>query len=272
MTTATIGTRTGVGPVSIGYWRPFMAILRRDLTVARRDLMTMIAQGLLQPLFLLFVFGLLLRELGFTTANYDQTLFPGILALTALFTALQSCALPLVLEFSYAKEIEDRLLAPVPTMLVAFEKMAYGTLRALATVALMIPIGWLMLGEIPWPLEGTPLFLFGIVLGSLVSSAIGMTLGTTMPPQKINFMIALIVTPLLFTGCTQYPWPSLSTIPWFKVIAAFNPLTYFSELMRAALTPDVPHINPWISIAALLGALALFTTASVRGFLKQALN
>lgn len=254
----------------VGYVRPFLAILRRDLAVARGEIFTMIAQGLLQPLFFLFVFGTVLRDLGFTQGNYAQILFPGIVALTATFTAFQSCALPLVLEFSYAKEIEDRLLAPVPTPLVAVEKIVYGTLRATATAAMVIPIGVLMLGHIPWPPGGTPLFVVGVLLGSMVSSAIGMTIGTTMPPTKISFMIALIVTPLLFTGCTQYPWPALSVLRWFQVLTAFNPLTYFSETMRAALVPDTPHIRVWVSLLALLGALVLFTALSVRGFMRQA--
>lgn len=262
--------RPGTIRVPTGYFRPFLAILRRDLAVARGEIFTMIAQGLLQPLFFLFVFGTVLRDLGFTHGNYAQILFPGIVALTATFTAFQSCALPLVLEFSYAKEIEDRLLAPVPTSLVAIEKITYGTLRATATAAMMIPIGILVLGHIPWPAGGTPLFVVGVILGSMVSSAMGMTIGTTMPPTKISFMIALIVTPLLFTGCTQYPWPSLSVLPWFQVLTAFNPLTYFSETLRAALVPGTPHIHPWISLLALLAALALFTATSVRGFLRQA--
>jgi ABC-2 type transport system permease protein len=77
---------------------------------------------------------------------------------------------------------------------------------------------------------------------------------------------------LLFTGCSQYPWPSLSTLPWFQVVAAFNPLTYVSEGMRGALVPTVPHIRPLYCFAALVLSLVLFSAIGIRGFLRQAID
>ena len=42
-------------------------------------------------------------------------LLPGILAISLSLSAIQSVALPMVQDFGWTKEIEDRLLAPVPT-------------------------------------------------------------------------------------------------------------------------------------------------------------
>ena len=91
----------------------FMAVLWRDIFVTGRELPVFLAQVILQPLFMLFVFGKVLSSLGYTRPGYAHLLFPGVVALTVLLTALQSTALPLVLEFSFTKEIEDRLLAPI---------------------------------------------------------------------------------------------------------------------------------------------------------------
>ncbi len=78
----------------------FLAVLWRDLFVTGRELPVFLAQVVLQPLFMLFVFGKVLSSLGYTRPGYTHLLFPGIVALTALLTALQSTALPLVIEFS----------------------------------------------------------------------------------------------------------------------------------------------------------------------------
>ncbi len=102
-----------------------LAILRRDLFVTGREFPVFLAQVILQPLFLLFVFGKVLTELGYARPGYEQVLFPGLVALAAVLTGLQSTALPLVIEFSYSNEIEDRLLAPLPTGAVAVEKVVF---------------------------------------------------------------------------------------------------------------------------------------------------
>ncbi|HEY0493882.1 MAG TPA: ABC transporter permease, partial [Candidatus Dormibacteraeota bacterium] len=109
----------------VNYLAVFGAILNRDITVTIREFPAFLAQVILQPLFMLFVFGRVLADLGFTRAGYAAQLFPGIVALTVAITAVQAVAFPLVIEFSFTKEIEDRLLAPIPTSLVAMEKIVF---------------------------------------------------------------------------------------------------------------------------------------------------
>ena len=109
----------------------FLAVLRRDLYVTWRELPVFLAQVVLQPLFLLFVFGRVLADLGFTHPGYTEVLFPGIVAMTVVLTALQSTAFPLVIDFSFTKEIEDRLLAPMPVGMVGVEKIVFAAMRAL---------------------------------------------------------------------------------------------------------------------------------------------
>jgi ABC-2 type transport system permease protein len=252
--------------------RAFFAVLGRDVFVTGRELPVFLAQVILQPLFLLFIFGKVLGDLGFTRHGYAELLFPGIVALTATLTALQSTALPLVIDFSFSKEIEDRLLAPLPTTAVALEKMVFASMRALIAAAVMFPIGKWILGSIPFRAANVPLLITVLVLSALVGAAIGLTLGTLVPPNRINLMFALILTPLLFTGCSQYPWPSLSRLPWFKVVTAFNPMTYASEGMRAAMNPAVPHIAPWICIVMLIVSVAGFSFVGMRGFFRRAID
>ena len=136
--------------------RAFLAVLRRDLWVTGRELPVFLAQVGLQPLFLLFVFGKVLTSLGYARPGYAELLFPGIVALTATLTGIQSTALPLVLEFSFSREIEDRLLAPMPTWSVAIEKMLFASMRALLAATVMFPVGIWVLGSIPWRAAAAP--------------------------------------------------------------------------------------------------------------------
>jgi ABC-2 type transport system permease protein len=252
--------------------RVFRAVLRRDLYVTWSELPVFLAQVILQPLFLLFVFGKVLGSLGYTQNGYAHLLFPGLLALTAVITGMQTLAFPLVVEFGWTKEIEDRLLAPMSTALVAAEKVAFAALRAVVATTVMIPVGILVLGSIPWRWSAVPLLILVIVLGSLLGAGLGLVLGTLVVPNRINIVFSLVFTPLLFTGCSQYPWPSLDRLRWFQIVTALNPMTYVSEAMRAALVPSVPHIAAWVCIVVLAGALSVLMAVGVRGFYRRAID
>jgi ABC-2 type transport system permease protein len=258
--------------VSINQARAFRAVLGRDLFVTWSELPVFLAQVILQPLFLLFVFGKVLGSLGYTRGNYAHLLFPGLLALTAVITGMQTLAFPLVVEFGWTKEIEDRLLAPMATGLVAIEKVVFATFRAIVATAIMIPVGIVVLGSIPWRWSGVPLLLAALVLGSMLGAGLGLAMGTLVVPNRINIVFSLVFTPLLFTGCSQYPWPSLARLRWFQVVTAANPMTYVSEAMRGALVPGVPHIQPWICLVVLVGALAALMAIGVRAFYRRAID
>ncbi|HLK42865.1 MAG TPA: ABC transporter permease [Thermoleophilia bacterium] len=250
----------------------FLAVLRRDLYVTWKELPVFLAQVILQPFFLLFVFGKVLSSLGYTRHGYSDLLFPGLLALTAVITGMQTLAFPLVLEFGWTKEIEDRLLAPMRTGLVAVEKVVFAALRALTATLIMIPIGVLVLGSIPWRWSALPLLVAVLVLAAVLGASLGLVLGTLVSPNRINIVFSLVFTPLLFTGCSQYPWPSLARLRWFQVVTACNPMTYASEGMRAALVPGVPHMAPWISLTVLPAAVVVLMTIGVRGFYRRAID
>ena len=270
MTTTTTST-----PVSsrVPVGRVFLALLQRDVYVTLRELPTFIAQVLLQPFFLVFVFGKVLSELGQTRPGYAQLLLPGVIALTSVLTGLQGTAFPLVIDFSFTREIEDRLLAPIPVEFVAIEKVVFGMLRSLVAATVMFPVGLLVLGQVPFVASRLPLLIVTLVLGSIAGSSIGLTIGTFVSPQKINIVFALVLTPLLFTGCSQYPWTSLhGSLVWFKIVTLFNPLTYASELARASTEPAIPHINIAVSLLLLTGSCVLFLGAGIVGFRRRSVS
>ncbi len=255
-----------------GPWQTGLAILRRDLFVTGREFPVFLAQVILQPLFLLFVFGKVLTELGYARPGYQQVLFPGLVALAAVLTGLQSTALPLVIEFSYSNEIEDRLLAPLPTGAVAVEKVVFAAMRACVAAAVMFPVGVWILGSIPWQASTAPAVVLMVVLGALLGAAMGLILGTYVPPNRISVTLTLVLTPLIFTGSSQYPWPSLDHIRWFQVVSALNPMTYISEGLRGLMAPEVPHIQTWICFVVAIASLVVLMAVGMAGFNRRALG
>lgn len=105
-----------------------------------------LAQVLLQPLATLFIFGRILPDIGMASDNYAKILMPDIIVLTVILTALQSTAMPLVIEFGWTKEIEDRLLAPLPVTWVAVQTVLFATGRGLIAGIVIFPLGFLIIG------------------------------------------------------------------------------------------------------------------------------
>ncbi len=253
--------------------RAFLAVLRRDVYVTGRELPVFLAQVILQPLFLLFVFGKVLGSLGYTNHGYSHLLFPGLLALTAVITGMQTLAFPLVVEFGWTKEIEDRLLAPVPTHLVAAEKILSGVIQGFIAAIVVLPIARLVMGPIAGLTfaDAGPLLLVTL-LGATAFSALGMWIGTAISPQQIGFMFSVIIAPMLFFGCTYYPWRGLDVVPVLKYAVLVDPMVYVAEGLRGTLTPTMPHMSLGIVVLALIAITALFWYLGIRSFYKRAIG
>jgi ABC-2 type transport system permease protein len=250
----------------------FLSVLWRDIFTTGREILPFLAQVVVQPLFSLLIFGKILADLGYTSGVFGQILLPGLVALNAFLTGLQSTALPLVLDFSFTREIEDRLLSPMSMGLVAAEKMVFGALRGLISGLFIVPLGlWLL--HVSWPLSVLLPVIGVLFLGALVGAALGMTLGTLVSSRRIEIMLTVILTPLIFTGSTQFPWRAIAGVPWFQDLCAVNPCTYVSEAMRALIAPHAVRSIPlWLDALILLVALLIFGGLGIFGFRRRALD
>ena len=117
----------------------FIALLHRDLRVARRELPYFLLRTGLQPLLFTFIFGFVMPRLGIIQRGYTGMLLPGILGLSMTLSSMQAVALPLVIDFGWTKEIEDRLLAPISISGVAIEKILVGILQAMIAGLVVLP-------------------------------------------------------------------------------------------------------------------------------------
>ena len=192
---------------------------------------------------------------------------------------MQGVNLPLVLDLGFAREIDDRLLAPLPVNLVAVEKVIFAAMRGLVAGAFIFPLAYWILGS-EYQVRGDAIgTLIGImVLTAFVGASLGLFIGTTIKPEQIGLMFSLIFTPLIFTGCTYYPWGTLDSIKWFQIITLFNPLTYAAEGLRSAMVPTLPggHALPTLAMGWVLLGLSVTVIAffflGVKTFHRRVVN
>jgi ABC-2 type transport system permease protein len=253
----------------------FLAILHRDVVVTGREFIPFLLQALMQPLFFLFIFGKVLPGIGLAAGNFASLMLPGIVALTGMIASMQGVTLPLVLDLGYAREIDDRLLSPLPVWWVALEKVLYAALRGTIASSVIFPLGWLILGSgFAVRTDRLPELIGMVVLTAAVGSTIGLFIGTIIKPDQISLMFTLIFTPLLFTGCTYYPWGALDKIGWFQIVTLFNPLTYCAEGLRYTMVPPVnghelPTLSPFVILVALGISVVVMFTAGARTFYRR---
>lgn len=253
--------------------RVFGALLLRDAIVAKREIVGILIRTMMQPVLFVTVFGLLLPRMGMIPRGYTTTILPGIAALCLTMAAIWSVTMPLIADFGFSKEIEDRLLAPVPIELIAMQKVVSGIIQGAMAVVFVLPVARLLMGPVPGlSLRNIPLLILMVILGGAVFSAFGLYLGTAMQPQHISLMMQVIFAPMIMFGCSYYPWRGLDQFPVLKYAVLVNPLVYVSEGMRAALTPGVVHMSLFAIIAALVGLTALLMWAGLRGFRRRAVG
>jgi ABC-2 type transport system permease protein len=254
----------------------FRALLLRDLVVLRKTLREFIPRTILQPLLLVFVFTYVFPKIGqgvggANSSAFSTLLVAGVVGIAILMQGIQSVSLPMVQEFGYTREIEDRVLAPMPVSLVAVQKAIWGALSGLFSALLVFPIAAIVPAtpvslDINWwvLLTLTPLACY-------MCGALGLTFGTRFEPRTVPLLFGIIVIPLTFLGCVYYSWSSLEAIRWLQIVVLANPLVYMCEGFRAALTPSA-HMSLWAVYGALIAFSALFTWLGINGFKRRVLS
>jgi ABC-2 type transport system permease protein len=255
----------------------FRALLLRDLAVLRKELPIFVVRTIMQPLLLLFVFTYVFPRIGQAVGgtgpgadDFSTMLVAGVVATAMIFQGIQAVALPLVREFGYTREIEDRVLSPLPVWAVAVEKIVSGALQALIAGAIVFPLAAILPVsdvhlDVSWPA-----LLAVAPLAALTGASLGLALGTRVQPHQVPLMFSVIVIPITFLGATYYPWARLTPIPWLKVGVLVNPLVYMSEGFRMALTP-VAHMPAPAIYAALSGFVLVLGWLGINGFRRRVL-
>jgi ABC-2 type transport system permease protein len=254
-------------------WKTFFALLSRDAHVARRNFVPLLLQTFLQPMMFVFIFGRVMVSSGYMPAAYKSLLLPGIMAISMTFTGVWAVAMPLISEFQFTREIEDRLLAPIENSWLAIEKVFFGTMQAIIAGLVVIPAAWLLLRPgVELNLNSPLKFACITLLVALFSSCGGLALGCSVSQTHIGLMFSMVLTPMIFFGCTYYPWSALSHFPILQKIVLINPLVYASEGLRGTLVPQFPHLPLLAVFIGLLFFDVLFLVLGLRQFRAKAVS
>jgi ABC-2 type transport system permease protein len=213
--------------------RAVSIVWRRELIRFRSDRLRAIT-SLVQPVLFLFVLGTGLSRLAGrglpVGVDFRTFIYPGVLAMSVLFTAIFSAAsIVWDREFGFLREM---LVAPVRRWAIVVGKTLGG-----ATVATFQGVIFLALAgvaHVPY----NPVLLLTLVgellLLSFTLTAFGVMMAARIKQiQAFMALTQLFVLPLFFLSGALYP---LSGLPaWLTVLTRVDPLTYVVDPMRAAV-------------------------------------
>jgi ABC-2 type transport system permease protein len=264
----------------------FAALLLRDLRVLIKNLKEFIPRTVIQPLLLVFVFLYVFPKIGQGIGGgraggesaFATILVAGVVGLSIMFQGIQAVALPMVQEFGYTKEIEDRVLAPLPVSLVALGKVTAGAIQGLVAAIVVFPIAAVVHAAtaVPHLTVHWAILVSLIPLACITCASLGLTLGTRFDPRNVPMLFGFIVLPMTFLGGTYYAWTALHSVQigslsWLQTLVLVNPLIYITEGFRAALTMS-PHMHLYVIYPALIGFAALFLKLGIGGFRNRVLS
>jgi len=197
---------------------------------------------------------------SFSTANgmsYSDYLFPGIVTLVSLFSAI----------FSTMSIIEDRksgflqgvLAAPVPRSIIAVSKSLAGTTLGLMQAAVFMAFV---------PFTSIPFDIGSVIAALAVIAVIGMALTNigfmiawkVNSPTGFHAMMNILLLPMWMLSGAFFPPGGASA--WMQWVIALNPLYYMTSLFSSALYSASPSFltgGPDVAVAAGITALALIT-------------
>jgi ABC-2 type transport system permease protein len=260
-----------------------MRNLRGIYTIWYRDVLRFVRDrprilvALAQPLLYLFVFGTgLAPAMAAATSgavDYRQFMFPGILALAVLFTAIFSAiSVGWDREFGFLKEV---MVAPVARTAVALGKVAGG-----ATIAMMQGLIVLLLA----PFIGvrldvaTVLEIVGVMLLlACVATAFGIMISARQKSMEgFQMIMNFLLLPMFFLSGAFFP---LRGVPrWLAWLARIDPVTYGVDALRGAalrnsVAPDILAeltLYPVLTDVMVMAGLAVvFLIPAVWLFAKQ---
>jgi ABC-2 type transport system permease protein len=248
--------------------RAIKIVWRREIIRYRTDRLRMITT-LVQPLLFLFVLGSGLQQLSSASThgvNLKTFIYPGILCISVMFTAMFSAAsIVWDREFGFLREM---MVAPVRRSSIVIGKCLGG-----ATVASFQGVIMILLG----PLVGVPynvvlilgIFVLQLALAFAITAFGVMVAVRIKQMQSFMGVMQMIVMPMFFISGALFPVAGLPA--WLAFLNRIDPLTYavdpmrrlvfnhlsISPAARKALDPGVTwfgwHVPAMLEVAVIIG-------------------
>jgi len=212
--------------------RAIRVVWHREIIRFSRDRARMIT-ALVQPILFLFVLGTGLSRLassGTHGVNLRTFVYPGVLALAVLFTAMFSAAsIVWDREFGFLREM---LVAPVSRGAIVIGKCLGGATVAGFQGVIMIAIAGLV--SVPY----SPVMILEVLILQLLLAfaltAFGVMMAASMSQmQSFMALMQMVIMPLFFISGALFPVAGLPT--WLAVLNRVDPITYAVDPIRRAV-------------------------------------
>ncbi len=193
--------------------------------------------------------------------GYLEYLFPGILAMVVLFTAV----------FATMSVIEDRqqgflqqvMVGPGSRAALVLGKTAGVTTMALIQAGLCLlaaPLAGLSLAAVDWPS-----LALALVLGCIGLTAINFTLAWLVDSTAgYHGILSIVLLPLWIVSGAMFP--AASGLPWLEPVMRANPMTYLVDALRHSLyggVAPVSHVSLPVALVVLAGCALAFVSLAV---------
>jgi len=234
-----------------GELRAIKIVWEREVVRFASDRVRMIT-SLVQPLLFLFVLGTGLSRIanaGTGGLNLRTFLYPGILAMAVMFTAMFSAAsIVWDREFGFLREM---LVAPIRRSSIVLGKCLGGATVATFQGVLVIALAGLV--RVPYaPSLILEVFAIQTLLAYTLTAFGVMVAARIKQIQSFMALTQMLIMPLFFLSGAMFPVTGLPT--WLTVLNRLDPLTYAVDPMRRAvfahlkLTPEVrERLSPGVT-------------------------
>jgi ABC-2 type transport system permease protein len=208
--------------------RAIKIVLHRELLRFFYDRSRMVSQ-LIQPVLYLLVLGTGLGSLvsGGGTVNLKTFIFPGVIAMSVMFTGMFSAAsIVWDREFGFLREM---LVAPVSRTSIVVGKVLGGAV--VATFQGIVILALAGLAGIPYDPVMIIALVFLMFAGAFTITAFGVVLAARVKKMQSFFgIMQMAMMPMMFLSGALFP---LSGLPgWLSFLTRINPLTYAVDPLR----------------------------------------
>ncbi len=278
--------------------KTFAAMMAREFRVLGRNAVSTFIRSVMQPLLFVFVFAYVFPKIGggimlggsagsagsagagaaaaqSSGTNFATILVPGLMGSMFLMQGMFGTTMPLVMEFSWQRTIEDRALAPVPIRVLGIQKICAGAIQAFIGALIVLPVTYFVHAAGQGPhihVSNWLVFVLVMIGASTMTASMALLLGTALDPRKMQMVFAVVLMPMTMLGCVYYPWSALHAIRWLQILVLLNPMVYMSEGLRAALTPSTGYMAIWAVMLALFGGTLVFGYLGLRTFRNRVIN
>jgi ABC-2 type transport system permease protein len=232
-------------------WEGVYAIWLRDMKAMLRERSRLIS-SLMRPILWLIIMGNGLRPAmqNVTGVDYTQFIFPGVVGMTLIFTAIHSAtSIIWDREFGFLREV---MVAPISRGAVVLGKVLGGSTQATVqgiTTLLFAPL----VGLFPTPIQVVKTILLMFLIAFSLTS-LGILIASRMTSfEGFGSISNFVVLPMYFLSGAIYPLDGLPL--WLKALTLINPLSYGVDVMRGQII-QVYHF----SLATDILAISLFGT------------